>query len=275
MLSTNICRFLVWLLVVQQRPLKCAAKRDNQPYLIDQNLLLMQCRLKFCPQVEDYPKCSHANCHKWLARIERPGTCPLPNNAPSPIAYSSSSSRWQLRTIAATQHCKQLCTTDIACPAAQKCCHVGCGRSCLPPNDLVYIPNAMLPALPHNLTVEQYAQRSASVKIRLACGDEDDNYGLMVETRNHAGYTFRARKLGQWQEIKYEYTMYEATKGRRMDGSYGRVAVLYMVVVHNLRMGRWYQFRVATVSDNGTRGYSAASVEFQLKDSEWQWIFFV
>lgn len=31
-----------------------------------------------------------------------------------------------------------------------------------------------------------------------------------------------------------------------------------------LRPGRWYQFRVAAVNSNGTRGYSNYSQEFQL-----------
>lgn len=255
----------LWLLVVwQQLPLPgTEAKRDNQPYLVDQNLLLMQCRMKFCSQ--DYENCSHANCHKWMARNERLGTCPV---APV-VAYSR-----YMRTIAATQHCRHLCTADVACPAAQKCCHVGCGRSCLPANDLAHIPDAVLPAVPLNVSASQllYALRSATVTMRMTCTDDSDDFDLMVEVRNHAGYAFKARKLGQWQQIRYEYTMYEATKGRRADGSFGRVAALHMVTVHNLRMGRWYQFRAATVGVNGTRGYSAPSAEFQLKDSEWKWI---
>lgn len=32
-----------------------------------------------------------------------------------------------------------------------------------------------------------------------------------------------------------------------------------------LRIGRWYQFRVAAVNENGTKGYSTISKEFQLK----------
>lgn len=35
-----------------------------------------------------------------------------------------------------------------------------------------------------------------------------------------------------------------------------------------LRPGRWYQFRVAAVNVNGTRGYSNYSQEFQLRTRE-------
>lgn len=36
----------------------------------------------------------------------------------------------------------------------------------------------------------------------------------------------------------------------------------------SLKIGRWYEYRVAAVNQNGTRGYSHASKPFQLNESE-------
>lgn len=35
-----------------------------------------------------------------------------------------------------------------------------------------------------------------------------------------------------------------------------------------LKIGRWYEYRVAAVNRNGTRGYSEPSKSFQLNESE-------
>lgn len=35
-----------------------------------------------------------------------------------------------------------------------------------------------------------------------------------------------------------------------------------------LKIGRWYEFRVAAVNENGTRGYSVPSEPFQLNESQ-------
>lgn len=225
--------------------------------------------------------CNYHYCHKKLAHNIRPGTCPAQTASNQSTTTSTTTttttttvafnaiSRWPLNTLAARQHCRHLCGGDSACPAAQKCCAAtsnGCGRSCQPAAGLAAVPLDLLPAIPANLTVVQQLlmllpvqPRSADISFVLPSGAGDVR--LMLEARNHAGFAFRVRKLGQWHEMRYNtlHTMYDQRAGR----------TVYTVTVDALRPGRWYQFRAAAMGVHGTRGYSAPSAEFQLKESEY------
>lgn len=215
-----------------------------------------------------------------MAHYNRLGHCPKPtvvvtnNNyntsattttadASAAAVAAISTGRWHINTIASQLQCQHLCTGDSSCPAAQRCCTIGCARSCQPV-DLARVPLALLPAIPHNVTVTTLLPmqpHSVSITFLLNLPSNGDvDVRLMLEARNHAGFAFRPRRMGQWHEQPYTHTMTDQSNGGRL--------IMHGLTVDGLRPGRWYQFRASTMGVRGTRGYSAPTGEFQLKESE-------
>lgn len=66
----------------------------------------------------------------------------------------------------------------------------------------------------------------------------------VIEERHHAGHHFIETRLGPWTVRQYTVKAPSAT------------------LRNIIKPGRWYQFRVAAVNENGTQGYSDPSKEF-------------
>ena len=67
----------------------------------------------------------------------------------------------------------------------------------------------------------------------------------VVQERHHQGRHFSEPQLGRWNTI---YSSQNKT----------------IALQNVLRLVHWYQFRVAAVNKNGTKGYSEPSKEFTL-----------
>lgn len=48
MLAVAAVPLLLWLVVLVHMPAASHGRRDNQPYQIDENLLMLQCQMMFC-----------------------------------------------------------------------------------------------------------------------------------------------------------------------------------------------------------------------------------
>lgn len=86
---------------------------------------------------------------------------------------------------------------------------------------------------------------------------------FVIEGRYHLGSVFASHKLSDWT-IFHAHPRYDHVL--RMPESTREIARRWCFILKKIKPGRWYQFRVASVNENGTRGFSKHSTEFQLKD---------
>lgn len=135
---------------------------------------------------------------------------------------------------------------------------IGCATVCHPAHGLAAVSLSVLPDIPRNVTVAQWPQQELSATVSMTMARSDVDWRLMLETRTHAGYAFRERKMDQWHEQSYVLLSHQ------LDGEH----LVVSFEVNKLQPGRWYQFRAAAIGIRGTRGYSLPTVEFQLRDSE-------
>ncbi|XP_059611296.1 anosmin-1 [Phlebotomus argentipes] len=158
--------------------------------------------------------------------------------------------------------CRDVCHgSDWRCSDVQKCCRHSCGTLCIRPTGVDR--NPLLPPMPYNLQLHEKrpgvrtVEMSWEIKLHI---NRTAPMVFLVEGRSHLGAFFSEQKLGPWNafavqpvyEIKYREVKVEKKK------HVGNV---------KLRPGRWYQFRVAAVNENGTRGYSTYTKPFQLTEN--------
>ncbi|CAI2298164.1 unnamed protein product [Caenorhabditis sp. 36 PRJEB53466] len=180
---------------------------------------------KSCVSSDDREMCEDS-CH-YVQTIyqEKPGACPSVRNQ-------------------SNYECSALCQMDGDCAETQKCCSSGCSRQCLRPRsaDVKLLP------IPRNITVQE-RKRKRSIIIRWATGrlsraQQNENANLfLVQWRwgVHAG----EHAMTEWQTVTVRNKPYAILK-------------------HLLSPGRFYQFRIAAVSQEGSLGFSTASQPFKI-----------
>ncbi|XP_070539312.1 anosmin-1-like isoform X2 [Ptychodera flava] len=161
----------------------------------------------------------------------KPGECPHPDSA---------------RDFAAA--CVEECTEDVGCDGDFKCCSNGCGHTCQEPEQ----PIPGRPALPasHPMVINRENQQSFIVTWHKSpSGNSSDIIVYSLEMRGNIGEHASHSEMWDWE------TVAQTTDD--------------VVTVRNIKPGRWYEFRVAAVNENGTSGFTSASVPITLdKDPE-------
>ncbi|XP_068506085.1 anosmin-1-like [Syngnathus scovelli] len=147
------------------------------------------------------------------------GACPPPNRATGFAAA-----------------CVDSCDRDAQCPAQKKCCSNDCGHTCQSPQDL-YKGAPLKPrkemnfeeVLPGHLEVHWYCRFNISAEPVV----------YILQTRWSFGIQPNDDAAVSWHEV----TQTTEHKAR----------------LNDIRPGRWYQFRVAAVNTQGTRGFTTPS----------------
>ncbi|KAG7187574.1 hypothetical protein KM043_016644 [Ampulex compressa] len=153
--------------------------------------------------------------------------------------------------------CLVACTDDSRCPDLAKCCSHDCGITCMHPVGLENITD--LPAIPESLQIRQ--QKSNLVLLTWRNGIKGrandsilfDDVRYLIEERHLLGPRYLESRLSSWA-VRHVSTKPHATlRGR-------------------LKTGHWYQFRVAAINGNGSKGYSQPSRPFKTKGECKDWI---
>ncbi|XP_046823036.1 anosmin-1 isoform X1 [Vespa crabro] len=146
--------------------------------------------------------------------------------------------------------CLIACDNDSRCPDLAKCCSHDCGVTCMHP---VGLDNRTdLPPIPQNLQIRQQKSNLIHLNWRNIAhvypnvsGNGDIRY--LVEERHLIGPRYLESRLSSWT-VRHVSTKPHATlRGR-------------------LKTGHWYQFRVAAINGNGSKGYSQPSRPFKTKE---------
>lgn len=213
-----------------------AHKRVSNSHPTSDTLLLTRCHLK-CSN-KSSSMCSVSECIENISKLIKFGKCPEKPKNCNQLDYCSKK--------------------DYNCPGTQKCCTYTCGDFCQDPLELNLIEG--LPTIPINFTVTQKGIRIINVSWDMINLTTPILY--VVETRAHIGAVFSEYKLSDWRyvEVQHEYDKQFKDINRR--------DVIRPVGSIRLRPGRWYEFRIAAVNENGTRGYSNHTKAFQLKESK-------
>ncbi|XP_049821559.1 anosmin-1-like isoform X2 [Aethina tumida] len=148
--------------------------------------------------------------------------------------------------------CLDACTHDSQCPGTAKCCRHACGVTCQRPDALDTAVG--LPDIPTDVRLSE-GKRKKTMYISWNPGKltyyEDTGGGTviyLIEERHHAGRKFNEKRLTEWTPCS-------------------RTVKFGQVLKHVVKPGRWYQFRLAAVNGNGTKGYSKASRPFSISIS--------
>ncbi|GFG40022.1 hypothetical protein Cfor_10570 [Coptotermes formosanus] len=143
--------------------------------------------------------------------------------------------------------CINACHSDSECSGTEKCCSHSCGVTCQQAQGLDAVPG--LPPLPTNLSVTERRRGRTVVVEWFAEPQEASTFGspvlYLLEERHHVGRHFAAARLSNWVPRH-------------------RSSRTNVTLKNSVRPGHWYQFRVAAISANGTRGFTQPSDPFTL-----------
>ncbi|XP_056640275.1 anosmin-1 [Diorhabda sublineata] len=135
----------------------------------------------------------------------------------------------------------QICQKDSQCSEITKCCHFCCQT----PTNLDVVEG--LPSKPEGPKVIE-GRRKRTVHIEWSSLEPNMELGnilYLIEERHHTGDFFNSNNFSQWSPCS------KSIKNNRL-------------LRHFVKPGKWYQFRVAAVNENGTRGYSDGSLPFRV-----------
>ncbi|XP_077285374.1 anosmin-1-like [Arctopsyche grandis] len=137
--------------------------------------------------------------------------------------------------------CLSACKSDAHCPDVLKCCPNRCGTTCQHPRGLHHVIG--LPSIPQSVSVRE-KRRGLTVRIEWISPDQQKQPVLyVIEERNHVGKNLGEALFGEWTP------QYRSLK-------------INVTLKNVVKPGRWYQFRVAAVNENGTKGFSKPSSHF-------------
>ncbi|XP_011881998.1 PREDICTED: anosmin-1 isoform X1 [Vollenhovia emeryi] len=149
--------------------------------------------------------------------------------------------------------CLIACVDDSRCPDLAKCCSHDCGITCMHPIGLDSRND--LPPVPENLQIQQQRRNLIFLTWRnskwggsnVSVNDYDGDVRYLVEERHLVGPRYMESRLSSWAVCHVSTKPHATLRGR-------------------LKTGHWYQFRVAAVNGNGSRGYSLPSRPFKTKE---------
>ncbi|XP_006619066.1 anosmin-1 [Apis dorsata] len=147
--------------------------------------------------------------------------------------------------------CLIACVDDSRCPDLTKCCRHDCGVTCMHPIGLNNVTD--LPLIPENIQIRQQKnnlillswQNSNTQRTNDSVENEDVRY--LVEERHLLGPRYIESRLSSWMVRQI------STKS-------------HVTIRERLKTGHWYQFRVAVINGNGSRGYSQPSRPFKTRE---------
>lgn len=148
------------------------------------------------------------------------------------------------------------------------------------------ISTFILPSIPINVSVasvEHEARRKAKITwlMRMPHNHHQNELEYIIEARAHIGNSFSKYKLSQWFVLQAENTQVESVHSHNFKCVHWFIFLWTMYGMMedfssysfrlsswiSLQIGRFYEFRIAAINENGTRGYSATTV-FQLNESK-------
>ncbi|CAD6197583.1 unnamed protein product [Caenorhabditis auriculariae] len=180
---------------------------------------------KTCTTSDDAQTCEKSCDHLHSIYSEKPGSCPTFLNT-------------------SNYECTALCHLDGDCPETSKCCSYGCSRQCVRPkaSDVKLLP------IPRNITVQE-RKRKRSIIIRWATGrlskDQANSNSNLFLVQWRWGLHTDDSAMTDWQTVTVRNKPYAILK-------------------HLLSPGRFYEFRIAAVSKDGSLGYSVHSTPFKI-----------
>ncbi|XP_035692457.1 anosmin-1-like [Branchiostoma floridae] len=136
--------------------------------------------------------------------------------------------------------CVESCSADQDCKGALKCCPNGCGHTCQEPLNR------------HTGTPPRFAERPVAIEtkkgqsivVEWSSQKKFDHAVFLLQERSAVGKYVKEDDMSDWELV--EQTTSQAT----------------VVKAHR---GRWYQWRLAAVNENGTRGFSEPSKAERLR----------
>ncbi|XP_001952856.2 anosmin-1 [Acyrthosiphon pisum] len=173
----------------------------------------------------EQPKC-YSGClnERW---INKPGECPVGD----------------LDSVASLDRpCLEQCNSDDFCHAEYKCCRHSCGITCQQPVGLAnHRPG--LPDVPNVVAVSDYGKALVVEWSAPFPGTSAGHVTYLVQERHHVGTAYVPERMTTWAMVT------------RTDRTREQFRQLHAP-------GRWFQFRVAAINENGTSGYSPPSEQF-------------
>ncbi|XP_044258305.1 anosmin-1 isoform X2 [Tribolium madens] len=164
------------------------------------------------------------------APFNKPGRCPQNGKILSPFDAV----------------CLTTCTQDNQCPNLKKCCRHSCGVTCQHPEELLSAVG--IPPIPQDIKLTE-GLRKRTVHIEwnpgLQYGENSEVVLYLLEERHHTGRNFIEEHLSEWSQC-------------------GQTNKTSHILRNVVKPGRWYQFRVAAVNENGTKGFSDNSPTFSV-----------
>ncbi|KAK2586531.1 hypothetical protein KPH14_011423 [Odynerus spinipes] len=210
-------------------------------------LLLPGCFASWTKYVEEYDSIRVARCDARCGN-DHPDECMencLASNYSKPGYCPDSAFMSPFEAV-----CLITCDGDSRCPELTKCCSHDCGITCMHPLGLENVTD--LPPIPQNLQIRQQKSNLIHLtwrNIGQAYQNDSNNIGdvrYLVEERHLLGPRYLESRLSSWT-VRHVSTKPHATlRGR-------------------LKTGHWYQFRVAAINGNGSKGYSQPSRPFKTK----------
>ncbi|VVC41210.1 Fibronectin type III,WAP-type 'four-disulfide core' domain,Immunoglobulin-like fold [Cinara cedri] len=183
-----------------------------------------RCLAKCYRQISsEKPKC-YSGCmdERWI----KPGECPVGDDD----------------VVSLDRPCLEQCASDDSCHSEYKCCRHSCGVTCQPPVGLADSPG--LPNVPRVIAVSDSGKALAVEWTQPTSGVAAAGHVTYVlQERHHVGAEYVPERMTVWTTVI------------RTDRTREHLRQLYAP-------GRWFQFRVAAINENGTRGYSAPSKQF-------------
>ncbi|XP_034937781.1 anosmin-1 [Chelonus insularis] len=164
----------------------------------------------------------------------KPGNCPE-RNSMSPFEAA----------------CLIACSNDSECPDLAKCCSNDCGVTCMHPTGLGKRED--LPSIPDTIEIRREKSNKITLNWTTKKKDslENDLFNTpvryLIEERHVLGPRYLDSRLTPWSVLNVSSKSHLST-------------------YTELKKGHWYQFRVAAVNENGSRGYSNPSIPFKTSE---------
>uniref|UniRef100_A0A183BJU0 Fibronectin type-III domain-containing protein n=1 Tax=Globodera pallida TaxID=36090 RepID=A0A183BJU0_GLOPA len=209
--------------------------RHQMSTLCKDDIFCASCILPCRESLYEYDLCSHTLCRDTPDPTHCRESCVFLEQ----IASKKSGHCPPQKPLVPVSECSAFCDVDSDCAEIDKCCVVGCSRSCLTPslNDSRLLPR------PEGITVnERKRKRSAILRWvmkRLSPQHTATNSNLFVIQWRWSVHKL-SETMAPWQTIMVRNKMYAILK-------------------HLLSPGRFYVFRVAAVNMHGTHGFSQPS----------------